>query len=179
MTGIPSGVGRDGRLAPIVLHDGIVIPGELCAEVSAALELLEAFVCGTPPPAACRSPRLSRVAIATLVAAREAAVQHRRRETQRAHAAASVAPVAVLAPAQTPALSSQEELTTEQVAVILGVTTSRVRQLAAAGRVPGRKTARDVWLFDPEAVRAYQGLPRRNTSHADPDPERAPSAGAA
>lgn len=171
---------RDERPGPVVIHDGVVIPGALCAELTGALQTLQAFVQGTPPPAACRAPRLSRAVAAVMAATEQAAVDYRRRETQRsAHAAASATAVTVLTPAQTAARSSQEEITTEQVADILGVTASRVRQLAASGQLPGRKTARDVWLFDPETVRGYRDNPGRTGTRGNTDLERASGRGAA
>lgn len=47
-------------------------------------------------------------------------------------------------------------LTTRQAAAAMGISTRRVRQLAAAGRIVARKTDRD-WTIDPSAVRNYTG----------------------
>lgn len=146
----------DRRPAPIRLHDGsIVVPAVLCGELAAALDLLVEVVRGTPPPAACRPARVPRAVLAVLIAARDGAVEYERQETLRDAVAASRARVAVLPRAQA-AASSGQEITTAQAATILGVTEARIRQLAAAGAIGGRKTERAVWLLDPESVRAYR-----------------------
>lgn len=163
-------VRREERPAPVVIHDGMVVPGALCAELSAALDLLEAFINGTPPPAACRAPRMSRVALAVRVAAQAAGVDHQRQRTRLAIAAANVPPVTVLAPATAEPMSTQQEMvTTEQAATITGLTEQRIRQLASAGTIRGIKAGRNVWLLDPESVRAYR---RRRSHGAGTDVER-------
>ncbi|MEV7387194.1 helix-turn-helix domain-containing protein [Streptomyces sp. NPDC091215] len=82
-----------------------------------------------------------------------------------AYAAATVPPVTALAAAQARSQSRPEELTTEQAATILRVTEARIRQLAAAGAIEGRKTSRNVWLLTPESVRAYRA--RRGGHHGN------------
>ena len=148
---------RDARPDPVVLHDGLVVPGALCAELAAGLLLLEAFLRGAPPPAAARAPRVSRAVLAVRVAAQEAAVTYQRRETQRRAFAATNAPQAtVLTAAHVLSPSSPgDEITTARAATIAGVTEARIRQLAGAGTIRGRKTPRDVWLVDLGDVRAY------------------------
>lgn len=169
MTGL-----RGDRVQPARLWDAVVVPGPLCAELAAALDLLEAFVRGTPPPAACRAARLSRAALAVREAAREAAVDHQRQQTRRTIAAASTPAATVLTSASAPAPSNAgEEITTEQAASLTGLTEGRIRQLAAAGTIRGRKGSRDVWLLDPADVRAYRERMRRSGTHGGTDTERA------
>jgi hypothetical protein len=147
-----------GRQAePVVLPDGggLWVPASLAAELAAALQLLDAFVRGTPPPAVCRAPRLPRSVASVMQAATDAAVRHRRREARSACAAATVPPVPVVASAQTKSISG-EEIGTGEAATILRVTEQRVRQLAASGELPGRKGPRDVWLFRREEVRRFR-----------------------
>lgn len=168
----------DERPAPVLLHDGLVVPGELCAELAAALETYAAFLRGTPPPVSCAQPQLSRAALAVLMTARQAAVDHRRRQAQRANAVAYAPPVAVLTPPIAAAPSSPEEYTTDQAAVFLGVSSARVRQLALSGELPGRKIDRNVWRFNPEDVRAWRDRPRRRTTDADHHRESGGATGA-
>lgn len=159
---------RDERAQPARLWDAVAIPGPLCAELAAALDLLEAFVRGTPPPAACRAPRLSRAALAVREAAREAAVDHQRQQTRRAIAAATAASAPVLTSAQL--LSSSdlgEEITTAEAASLAGVTETRIRQLAGAGTIRGHKGPRDVWLVRLDDVRAYAVQRRTRRSGTD------------
>ncbi|MFF6939976.1 hypothetical protein [Streptomyces lavendulae] len=156
----------DNRPAPVVIHDGLVVPGALAADLVAAIDLLEAYVCGALPRGARPPGRLSPVAVAVRAAARAAAqAAARQADYAAAHAAASRPTPKLLAPAQIPAQSSQE-ITTEQAATIAGITESRVRQLAAAGIIAGRKTDRNVWLLDSSDVRAYG---RRRTGRGDQD----------
>jgi excisionase family DNA binding protein len=49
----------------------------------------------------------------------------------------------------------RETMTTAEAATRLGCTQTRVRALAASGRLRGRRTAR-VWLLDPRSVNAYR-----------------------
>jgi hypothetical protein len=159
----------DRRPAPVQMWDGIAVPGVLCEELTAALDLLDAFMRGTPPPAG-RRVRLSWAAQAVRVTARDAALEFRRQqqESRRANAGASAPVVTLLTPPQTPPVSDRRQfMTTEQAATIAGVTEARVRQLALAGKISGRKTSRNVWLLDPESVRAYRA--RRGTRHDDDD----------
>lgn len=59
-----------------------------------------------------------------------------------------------------------ERLTTKQVAEILGVNTSRVRQLIGAGRLRGEKFG-NIWMFKPRDLNAVavrkHGRPRKGT----------------
>ncbi|MFE6849116.1 helix-turn-helix domain-containing protein [Streptomyces sp. NPDC057686] len=158
----------DHRPAPMVIHGGFVVPGALAADLVAALDLLEAYVRGVLPRGMRPPGRLPPVAVAVRSAARTAA-QAAAQQTQyvAANAAASTAAPKLLTPAQIPAQSSQE-ITTEQAATIAGITESRVRQLAAAGIIAGRKTDRNVWRLDPADVRAYRNE-RRRTRRGDQD----------
>ncbi|GAA3255986.1 hypothetical protein [Streptomyces lavendulae] len=158
----------DHRPAPVVIHDGLVVPGALAADLVAALDLLEAYVRGVLPRGMRPPGRLSPVAVAVRSAARAAAqVAAQQAQYVAANAAASTAAPKLLAPAQIPAQSLQE-ITTEQAATIAGITESRIRQLAAAGTIAGRKTDRNVWLLDPSDVRAYRNG-RRRTERGDQD----------
>lgn len=172
MSGAPSrgGGARDDRPAPVLLWDGtLVVPGVLSEEVAAALDLLEAFMRGTPPPSACRQVRLPRGVWSVREVARQAAVQFREQQAaHRANAAASAPAATVLTTAQAPSLSDRrQQLTTEQAATLAGVTEARIRQLAAAGVISGRKTSRNTWLLDPESVREFAR--RRGSRHGDDD----------
>lgn len=171
MTGV-----HGDRVQPARLWDAVVVPGPLCAELAAALDLLEAFVRGTPPPTACRAARLSRAALAVRAAAREAAVDHQRQQTRRTVAAASAPMAAVLTSAQLLSPSDQgEEITTAQAASLAGVTETRIRQLAGAGTIRGHKGPRAVWLVRLDDVRAYAARRRTRRSSTDggTDTERA------
>lgn len=161
---------RDDRPGPVLLWDGVAVPGALCAELAGALDTLEAFLRGTPPPASCRVPRLSRGVFAVREAARAAAVldvERQERASRLAFAAASAPQVTVLTPAIARRESAPEEITTLQAAMLAGVSEARVRQLAAAGTITGRKADRNVWLLDPESVRAYRD--RRGSRHGHDD----------
>lgn len=58
---------------------------------------------------------------------------------------------------------SVAEITTDQAAALLGLTEARIRQLAAAGTIAGRKGERNTWLLDRGSVRAYRaGSPRHD-----------------
>ncbi|MFI2202661.1 hypothetical protein ACH47Z_18150 [Streptomyces sp. NPDC020192] len=148
----------------MLLHDGLVVPGVLAEELAAALDLVEAYGAASSNLPG-RRRGLSRGVWAVREVARQAAVQFR--EQQQAHAAnaAANAPVVtVLVPAKA-AAESVSEITTEQAATIAGVTEARIRQLATAGVIEGRKTSRNVWLLDPGSVRAYAH--RRGGHHGD------------
>lgn len=158
---------REDRPDPAVFWDGVVVPGALCAELAAALQLLAAFVRGTPPPAACRAPRMSRAAAVVLAAAEDAAVQFQRQQSRRVSAAESVTPVPVLTSPQLLSPSDPgEEITTARAALIAGVTETRIRQLAGIGTIRGRKAERNVWMVRLDDVRAYAAQ-RRTRSGTD------------
>lgn len=59
-------------------------------------------------------------------------------------------------------------MTSEEVAAVLGVNDSRVRQLARAGLLNGRRVGRD-WIFTPADVEEYQQRrpPRGRPPRAD------------
>jgi len=168
---------RDRRLAPVPLPDGgLYVPAPLTAELAGALELLRAFIAGTPPPVVCRSPRMSRVAIAVLQASSEAAVLHQRYQSQGPFAAASAPSAAVLTPAIADG-SSPQEITSGAAATIAGLSEARIRQLATAGTIQGRKVGRNTWLLDPVSVRAYAARPRtRSSTNADHHHDAGPKA---
>ena len=174
---------RDRRLAPVPLPDGgLYVPAPLTAELAGALELLRAFIAGTPPPVVCRAPRMSRVAIAVLQASSEAAVLHQRYQSQPQgpFAAASAPPAAVLTPAKADG-SSPQEITSGAAAAIAGLSEARIRQLATAGTIQGRKVGRNTWLLNPVSVRAYAARPRTRSStraghHDDAEREARPGA---
>lgn len=158
----------DRRPGPTQFHDGIVVPGALCEELMAALDLLAAFGCGAPPPV--RPQRLSLALQTVRMKARDAALEFQRQqqESRRAYAGASAPVVTLLTPAEAPSVSDRRQfMTTEQAATIAGVSEARIRQLALAGMISGRKTSRNVWLLDPESVRAYRA--RRGTRHGNDD----------
>lgn len=53
----------------------------------------------------------------------------------------------------------KEYLTTQEVAELLGVSTSRVRQLLLAGKIPADRTGdryRGNWYIDPASVEEFQ-----------------------
>jgi len=152
---------RDDRRAPELLWECVVVPGSLAEELAVALDRLEAYEHGVP--LARRQPaRLSRAEWVVREFAREAALRFRAQ--QEAHGAYAAAIATVLTPAQA-ASQSGPEITTEQAATIAGVSTVRIRQLAMSGDIKGRKAARNVWLLDPESVRAY--AQRRGGRHGD------------
>ncbi|MET7781507.1 helix-turn-helix domain-containing protein [Streptomyces mirabilis] len=167
MTGAPfrGGSGAQGdRPAPLLLPGGdVVVPAAVVEELGAALDRLEAYERGTPPPR--RKGGLTRGAAGVRQVAWVAALEFRAHLAERAACAAVTAPV--LVPAQPTSKSRPEELTTEQAATILGVTEARIRQLAAAGAVEGRKAARNTWLISSESVRAYRD--RRGGRHGHND----------
>ncbi|MFD5508286.1 excisionase family DNA-binding protein [Streptomyces sp. NPDC127051] len=153
----------DSRPAPIVLWDGVAVPGILCEELAAAIELLSALVRGVPLPVSRRATRLSPAVVAIGMAARAAAVRNRQslETTSASGAVASPGEIRVLASAKAGA-SSGLEITTSEAAVLLGVTESRVRQLAAAGTIRGRKASRDTWLLSASDVRTYRARRTRS-----------------
>lgn len=165
---------RDRRPAPVILPGGdLAVPGELCAQLCAALEQLEAYINGTPPPAACRSARLSRAALAVMMASRAAAVQHQQLQAQRTSAAPTPT---FLPPAQLPRLSDEEMITTRRAADIARVSQEWIRRLWSAGKIRGHKIERDVLMVNLGDVRAYgadRGSRRRadHHDHADAGPE--------
>lgn len=167
----------DGRLAPVPLPDGgLYVPGPLTAELAGALELLDAFVRGTPPPSACRAPKLTRVAASVLLASRDASIAYRRRETQRTSAAPTVT---FLPAAQLQPLSDQEMVTTAKAAEIVGVSPEWIRRLASTGRIRACRAPRNTWLVDLGDVRTRHDKRTRSgndAQHADPDREAEPGA---
>lgn len=171
---------RDERPAPLHLPGGdLVVPAPLAAELAAALEVFVGVVSGVLPPAACRTPRVSRAVVAILSEARKSAAQHRRMQTQQACAAASAPTVTVLTSAQTPSVSSQE-ITSGAAAAVIGVSEARVRQLAASGAIRGLKGPRDTWLLDFDDCRAYAARRcTRRPGDALNDPPRAEPSGEA
>lgn len=167
---------RDGRPAPILLHDGIAVPGELCAELASALALLNDFVRGAPPPASCRAQRLSRPAVAVMLAARDAAARHQAREHAR-QAWAPPTPVTaeVLGTAQPVSVSGVEELTTAQAADIAGYSPEWWRRLAVRGTVRARQDSRRTWLLARADVVGYANRARQENTdgiHGDQDTAR-------
>lgn len=50
-------------------------------------------------------------------------------------------------------------LDTKQAAEMLGISVSRVRQLALKGRLHGRHVGRD-WVFDHDAIQQFAATPR-------------------
>lgn len=161
------------RPTPELFFGGVIVPAELCAELAGALEVVAALQRGTAAPVACAQPRLTRGAAQVLQAAREAAVAHRRRETQRqAATAASAAPNApLLPPAQTDAASGST-VTTAVAAGITGLSVERMRQLAKDGRIRGHQGDRLVWHLDLDSVRAYGTRSSRHGSTEDTDARR-------
>ncbi|MFF7158123.1 helix-turn-helix domain-containing protein [Streptomyces sp. NPDC008139] len=159
------------------IHDGIVVPGELCADLVGLMDLLTAFISGAPPPASVRQARMPPWVRALRITARDAADDYMRRQSRTVAFARDSRPApAVLASAiaRTP---SPEEITTEQAATLTGLTEGRIRQLAAAGLIEGRKGPRNTWLLNRSSVRAYQRSPRDR--HDSPGHHGAVGAGAA
>lgn len=157
MTGLYEGLG--GRPEPVVLPGAdLVVPGAAAAELAGALELLAAFVRGTPPPAA----RLSKTVLGIKVAAGDAAVLYRRQATQRAitSAAPTVRAVAVLPPAQ-PEGSSTQMVTTATAAAAVGVSPEWVRRLAVDGKVRAELGPRRTWQVDLDDLRAWSATRKR------------------
>jgi hypothetical protein len=162
------------RPAPVVLPGGagLFVPGETAAELAAALDLLGRYIAGVMPPASVRVPSMSPTMGRLLKASMDAAVEYRRSQSQRPYAAASAPPVPVLTPAIADA-SSSKEITCGAAATITGLSEARIRQLATAGTIQGRKTDRSVWLLDPVSVRAYAARPRtRSSTGADHHTDR-------
>ncbi|MEU5633529.1 helix-turn-helix domain-containing protein [Streptomyces rishiriensis] len=154
--------GRDDRPAPLLLPGGdLLVPAQVVDHLALALDRLDAYERGAPPPR--RRGGLTREAAGIRQVAVQAALRFQ--DEQEARAAYAAATVTVLTPAQPRSQSRPEELTTEQAATILGVTEARIRQLAAAGAVEGRKAARNIWLISSESVRAYAY--RRGGHHGD------------
>lgn len=52
-------------------------------------------------------------------------------------------------------------MSTDEVAEYLGVTTGRVRQLARAGKLKGKRVGRD-WVFERPKVEAFASEPRKS-----------------
>lgn len=168
----------DKRPGPMVIHDGIVIPAALCRDVGAALDLLEALLRGTPPPLTSKAPRMSPAAAAVRMAAWQSAVAFSEQQSLACAAESARQPV-VLAPAIAGGVSASE-ITTAEAAGLLGVTEARVRQLAAAGAIAGRKAERNVWQLSRDSVTSYRGGTRYGNRHDDrTGPHRADHAGAA
>lgn len=55
--------------------------------------------------------------------------------------------------------SIKDAITTDQAAEMLGVTTARIRQLVAAGKLEGVKRA-EAWFFTKEAIEAARNRPK-------------------
>jgi hypothetical protein len=162
---------RDERPAPVLLHDGFVIPGELCAELVQALEEYVLLLRGRPLPPGRRGAQLSRPALAVLLAARDGAVRHQAHlHTLRALAAPTPVTPVVLGAAQLGPVSDVEEITTVQAADRFGYTSEWWRSLAKRGTVPARRGERGTWLLQLPGVVAYT---RQETRSADRDPDTA------
>lgn len=148
---------------------GMVVPAAYSAELAAALELLDAFLRGTPPPGSVTAPRMTGRMREVQAVAQEAALRHRQQENRRGWAAPTAPHVPVLPPAQPVASSDGEMVTTEQAAVLTGFSAEWVRRLAASGVVRGRKGPRNTWEVDLEDVRAYRaGRPTHERHQAGP-----------
>lgn len=176
MTETPPAAARDERPAPIVLHDGIVVPGVLCAELAAALEEYVGLLRGAPLPAARRGTTLSRPVVAVLLASRDAAARHQAQQhALRAWAAPTAGTPVVLGTAQLAEESGAQELiTTSEAAELAGFSPEWWRRLAVRGTVRGRQVERRTWLLNRQDVIAYvhradQETPR---GHSDPHPAR-------
>jgi hypothetical protein len=152
-----------GRLQAVPLPGGALwVPGELAGELAAVLRTAS----GPPAPASVRQVRPSRALMALADAAATAAVEH---QAAKHRAAAAVDPspaVRVFLLADQDAESSAV-VTVAEAADRLDLTCERVRQLAVAGRIAGRRTSRRVWLLDPVSVAAYTPHSRRKASNAE------------
>ncbi|MFF3911542.1 hypothetical protein ACFYZJ_37700 [Streptomyces sp. NPDC001848] len=173
MTGPGAGIPRDERPAPVLLHDGVAIPGALCAELASALEEYLTLL----PPAR-RAGRLSRPVAGVLKASRAAAAQWQLQQHQARAAWAAPTPVAsvVLGTAQLPSVSKTEEITTTEAADLAGFTAEWWRRLAVRGTIRARQADRNTWLLQRADVIAYTARARQETPHGSNDdgtgPER-------
>lgn len=177
MTGQGAGIPREDRPGPILLPDGFVVPGALCAELAAALALLEAYTRGTPPPAACRQLRLSHPVAAVLMASKTAAARHQaqRHQARAAWAAPTSATPIVLGPAQLPSGSKAEEITTTEAADLAGFTPEWWRRLAVRGTIRARQVDRRTWLLTRSDVVGYANRAGQETPYDrehDGNPQR-------
>ncbi len=64
---------------------------------------------------------------------------------------------------ETDVRSGCKSLMAPEVAALLGVSDRRVRQLAAAGELPGRRDDAGRWRFEPEAVAAFRAQKGEST----------------
>jgi excisionase family DNA binding protein len=133
---------------------GVYVPASMTPLLLAALS------------AAARQSRLvpemeQLAAVCGRVASEHRQVQARRADLERRAANAGHTRPGVLASAQMPP-PSEEEITVSAVADRTGLTGQRVRQLAAAGLLPGRKAGR-CWYFTRTAVDEY--MEERTNGH--------------
>jgi excisionase family DNA binding protein len=120
-------------IGPVLLPagGGVAVPAEHCA---ALLLLLRD---------AARAGRLTPELRALAEVCATAAAAHAGRRA----GAAWATPSRVVAPAQMPSPSEETEIGTTEAANVLGVSSERVRQLAAAGRLPARRVG-GRWLVN-------------------------------
>ena len=140
--------------------DAVLLWGGAAGEVAGALELLSGFLAGRQPPggvAAYRglSRRLEAVQTACATAAREQQQARHRELAKLAATSAEPSPDThpLLPSAQ--AAAPSDVVTVAEAADLLDLTRERVRQLAAAGRIQGERTARRVWILDRNSVTDY------------------------
>lgn len=167
-----TGYQRRERPAPVVLHDGLVVPGDSAAELAAALDLLDAYLHGRQPLAAVKQQpqQLTRAQLAIREAARTAAARYRQQETERRSWAAPTVPHApVLVPAQLGGSSAL--VSTETAAAASDFSSEWVRRLVASGRVRGHRGPRDTWEVDLNDVLAYRDRTTRRPTDGRPGDE--------
>lgn len=168
----------DRRPGPVLIHDGVVVPGALCVDLGILLDLLQAYLRMYPVLPNGRTVRLPRAAEVLYDAIHDAAVDFQERQAaEAAFAVASAQRATVLTPAQT-ITQSGPEITTEQAATILRKTEARVRQLLAAGSLTGRKIERNVWMINRGSVLAYASKGTGH-DHGDSTDQRSDRRGAA
>lgn len=125
----------------------LTVPPEDLAEVSGWLQELCDYRSGRLPPGSVTQRRVTAKLAAYARLAREGARQVAARNAAARGAACAAPTPPVVVPAQTPASSEAEEITTADAAALTGKSRERMRQLVAGGQVRGRRTAHRAWLL--------------------------------
>jgi predicted membrane-bound mannosyltransferase len=129
----------------------LTVPPEDLAELAAWLTELCEIRSGRTRPGSVPQRRVT-----TKLAAYRDLVERGAREVAAARAAACAAPtparLPVVAPAQPPASSEEEWITTQDAHNLTGLTQESMRILAASGKVRARRTAGRAWLLDRDDV---------------------------
>ena len=157
------------RLEAVVLPDGALwIPGELAGQLAAVLRASAEVLSGRPMPASCAAVRpsrdLLRLADAAAVAAEvREGVKHRAAAYASISAQPSSGTDQLFPSAQVAGVS--DTVTVAEASALMGVTPERVRQLAAAGRIKGQRTARRVWMLERASVASQETRRHRSAAH--------------